>query len=306
MADEEFAEGQIVEHKSWGRGKVVMIEPPYMTIQFPSLGSDPDAARRKLQLETTFVTVASVQTDPELDAIDTGPVVRKRGGRSSAPTLRRKAVNTNIDGAIDWFKTQYPAGFEDPKLATDETTSKREAHGLFTARFGQGRAAQAIAGGDLASISEGLTQVYGATNIPSVFEIRAIKNGLADAEAAGRLLSGIQGFLDETGAESFARLVESLGSLPTTGTSSRVVTWPNVTLVPFLADPARFNVLKPEASQKMAGRMGRDFLYSTAPSWPVYEEYQLLAADLLQLLRPLGAKDFIDVHAFMTVTRGLD
>ncbi|MEZ5319523.1 MAG: hypothetical protein R2752_19140 [Vicinamibacterales bacterium] len=87
------------------------------------------------------------------------------------------------------------------------------------------------------------------------------------------LLSGIQGFLDETGAESFARLVESLGSLPTTGTSSRVVTWPNVTLV-LLADPARFNVLKPEASQKMAGRMGRDFLYSTAPSWPVYEEYQ--------------------------------
>ncbi|MEZ5319524.1 MAG: hypothetical protein R2752_19145 [Vicinamibacterales bacterium] len=125
-----------------------------MTIQFPSLGSDPDAARRKFQLETTFVTVASVQTDPELDAIDTGPVVRKRGGRSSAPTLRRKAVNTNIDAAIDWFKT-VPGGVRGPG-SLRPTRRRRSATRTGSSRraFGQGRAAQAIAGGDLASISK--------------------------------------------------------------------------------------------------------------------------------------------------------
>jgi hypothetical protein len=85
-----------------------------------------------------------------------------------------------------------------------------------------------------------------------------------------------------------------------------VLTWPNVTVVPFLADPSRFVVLKPEASQKIAGRMERDLLYSTAPSWPVYEDFLRLAADLFAALKPLGAKDYIDVQSFVWVTRQLD
>ena len=302
----EFSEGQIVEHRAWGRGKVVIVEPPYMTIQFPSLGADPDASRRKLQLVTDFVTVSSVKSDPDLDAIETGPVARRRGGRAGgAPTRRRKSITTNLEAAIEWFKGAHPGLFEDPKLVSDEIKAKREGHAVFAKHFGKGQARQLLAAQNFKAIAEGLTLVYGATNIPSVFEIRAIKNGLADEAAAGRLLEALQGFLDAPGAEAFAKLTEAVGSLPAATAGSRVLTWPNVTVVPFLADPARFVVLKPEASQKIAGRMDRDLLYSTAPSWPVYEDFLRLSADLLTALRPLGAKDYIDVQSFLWVTRDL-
>jgi hypothetical protein len=278
-----------------------------MTIQFPSLGADPDASRRKLQLVTDFVTVSSTKADSDLDAIETGPVARRRGGRSGgAPTRRRKAVNTNLAASITWFKSAHPGLFDDPKLITDEIQAKRDAHKLYETHFGKGKGRALLGSQDFKAIADGLVQVYGATNIPSVFEIRAIKNGLADKAAAGRLLEGLLTFFETPGAETFAKLTESVGGLPTTTSGSRVLTWPNVTVVPFLADPARFVVLKPEASQKIAGRMERDLLYSTAPSWPVYEDFLRLSADLFAALKPLGAKDYIDVQSFVWVTRQLD
>lgn len=302
----DFSEGQVVDHKAWGRGKVVMVDPPYMTIQFPSLGSDPDAARRKLQLASGFVTLSSDQQDPAVAAIETGPVVRKRPGRGGAPVARRKAVTTTLPGAIEWFTTTHPGRFDDPALVSAEIRSKRDAQALFAATFGDGKGRALLAAGDPGPVTEGLAALYAATNIPSVFEVRAMKLGLADGAAAARVLDSLLTFSDTPDAETFAAYASAFGAMSPAGANSRVLTWPNLTLAPFLARPDRFAVLKPEAAQKIAGRMERDLLYSTTPAWAVYEGYLTLASDLLELLRPLGAKDLLDVHAFIWVTRGLE
>ena len=81
--------------------------------------------------------------------------------------------------------------------------------------------------------------------------------------------------------------------------------WPIVTLLPFLADPARFIALKPTNTELMAARMGANLKYDTTPNWETYDAALHMARALLGRLQPLGAKDLIDVQQFMWVTREL-
>jgi len=148
--------------------------------------------------------------------------------------------------------------------------------------------------------------VDGSTNIPSRFEIMAAHDGFKDPAAAGRVLESALGFVDSPAASSFEALAEAVGSLPGPAKGSRVLTWPNVTILPFLADPTRFMVLKPGIAQQMAARMGFDLLYSASPRWHCYEALQRMSAILRDRLSELGAADYIDVQSFMWVTRELE
>ena len=84
-----------------------------------------------------------------------------------------------------------------------------------------------------------------------------------------------------------------------------MLTWPNVTLLPFLAEPKKYMALKPTNTELMAARMNFDLRYNARPNWSTYEAMQRMSAFLMQRLGPLGAKDMIDVQAFMWVTRDL-
>jgi hypothetical protein len=134
----------------------------------------------------------------------------------------------------------------------------------------------------------------------------AARDGLKDDQAAGRLLGALLKFVDAPTPDMFDHLSGAVAGLPAPAEGSRVLTWPNVTILPFLADPTRFIVLKPGASKTIAARMGLDFPYSASPTWYAYEGFQNVAKALLELLRPMGAKDLIDVQSFMWVTRDLD
>ena len=70
--------GVLVEHTVWKRGKVIEILSPYAIIHFPSLNSSPQGPQRKLREDAPQLTKSSVQSDPELDGIETGPAKPKK------------------------------------------------------------------------------------------------------------------------------------------------------------------------------------------------------------------------------------
>jgi hypothetical protein len=55
----------------------------------------------------------------------------------------------------------------------------------------------------------------------------------------------------------------------------------------------------------MAARMSYDLKYDSTPNWETYDQTLRMAQQLLAKLTPLGAKDMIDVQAFMWATRDL-
>ena len=84
-----------------------------------------------------------------------------------------------------------------------------------------------------------------------------------------------------------------------------MLTWPVVTILPFLAKPDAHMFLKPVQTQKIAEAFTVDLLYSAYPKWTTYDRLLTLSNRLLDRLRPLGARDLIDVQSFMWVVAGL-
>ena len=58
------------------------------------------------------------------------------------------------------------------------------------------------------------------------------------------------------------------------------------------------------AQRQLDNTFSFDLLYSTYPKWATYDQLLKLSDQLLERLRPLGARDLIDVQSFMWVVGG--
>ena len=302
----EIAPGVLVDHLHWGLGKAVEVRPPHVVVYFPSLATSESGPRRTLQLTATQLSVSAVQKDPALDRISGAVAIRKGKGAGARPRIVVKRSARPLEDAVAKFRTDYPGLFVDPKMVSQELGYKRAAHARFVELLGDGRGRELLRAGALQEVASSLDTLFHSTNIPSRYEMMATHDGLKDPAAAGRVLECVLDFVDSPAADTFERLVSAIGSLPAPAGGTRVLTWPNVTILPFLADPKRFMVLKPGSAQQMAARLGIDLLYSSHPTWHCYDALQQMGAVLLDRLSDLGATDFIDVQSFMWVTRGLD
>lgn len=291
--------GVLVEHTVWKRGKVIEIISPYAIIHFPSLNNSPQGPQRKLREDAPQLTKSSVQSDPELDAIETGPAKPKKMAKRKV-----KELQNLLDEAVAWFEQTYPAKFADEKFIDSDLRNKRAAHEVFAANFGDGRGAAMVDAGKHAEIAGALDGIYRATNVLSPFEIKAVHKALVKAdESATKVLGCSLAFMANPNHQTFKEMAEAVSQLSPDG--GKVFTWPIVTLLPFVGDPTRFIALKPTNTELMAARMGADLKYDTSPSWTTYDAALRMCNALLERLAPLGAKDMIDVQQFMWVTREL-
>ena len=292
--------GILVEHTVWKRGKVIEIISPYAIIHFPALANSPQGPQRKLREDAPQLTKSSVQSDPELDGVETGPAKPKKAAKRKV-----KDLSNGIDEAIAWFQETYPAKFDDEKFTDNDLRNKRSAAEVFKANFGEGRGAAMVDQGKHAEIASTLDGIFRATNVLSPFEIKAVHKAFAKGEESStKVLGQTMAFMSNPTMQSFKHMAEAVSQLPADG--GKVHTWPIVTLLPFLADPNRFIALKPTNTELIAARMSMDLKYDTTPNWETYDAFLRMATALLEKLKPLGAKDLIDVQQFMWVTRELN
>jgi hypothetical protein len=292
--------GVLVEHTVWRRGKVIEIVSPYAIIHFPALADSPQGPQRKLREDAPQLTKSSVQTDPELDGIETGPAKPKKVSKRKV-----KDLQNGIDETVQWFEQTYPAKFGDEKFVDNDLRNKRSAAEVFHANFGEGRGAAMVDQGKHAEIASTLDGIFRATNILSPFEVKAVhKAFIKGDESATKVLGQTLAFINNPGQQTFKAMAEAVSQLPADG--GKVHTWPIVTLLPFLADPKRFIALKPTNTELMAARMGANIKYDTTPNWETYDAFLRMSQTLRERLASMGANDMIDVQQFMWVTRDLN
>ena len=297
--------GRLVEHQTWGRGKILHVAPPYVQIYFSNLRNDAGGPIKKLGCSASQLDWSKSTHDSHLDGVSLGKKKALTPEVKGAVAKTKLAPTHNLQGAIDWFCRTYPRRFEDEKLIDMELDYKRSASTLYSRTLGGGKAEKLVQSGKLSTLAEHLDDISHATNIPSRFEIMAMHDGFKDLNAVANLTSALLAFVKAPTATTFEELIDRFSRLPVPEGGSRVLTWPNVTIFPFLADPTQFMVMKPGASKLIARRMDFELLYSSTPSWHCYEALLSLSKALLEHLKPLGAKDYVDVQSFMWVTKDL-
>lgn len=282
----DFHAGDLVQHATFGLGKVLDVNLQHVLIHF----RDDNQDVRKLAIGKAPITLPDVQSDPQLDSLPAFHDGKFEG----------KSKRIGIDDAIGEFLKQFPKGFEDPAYA-EQRALKWAAHEQFEAALGGGLAEELLAANEVAEITQQAVALLGPTKLLSKFELIALRDGLGEAPLAKRFFGALLEFVKAPADEPrFTQLTTAIGNLPATTPKARVASWPVLTVLPFLARPDLFMFLRPEPTVAAALRLRFDLHYDPSLNWLTYHQLMTLSTLLLQKLHPHGARDHIDVQSFLS------
>jgi hypothetical protein len=194
----------------------------------------------------------------------------------------------------------FPLGFGDPAYAARECEAKRAAHALWTSTLAGGQGEALLADGDLAELARRAVAVVAHAGVLNRVESAALRDGLADGASAKSAFTALFALLvsekdTEGPLATYFEAVEPIAQRGKTAASR----WAIATSLPFLARPDAFLILKPEVSKNAAERLRFDLVYQAEPNVRTYEKLLRMASALFERLAPLGARDLIDVHAYL-------
>lgn len=292
----DFVKGMLVENSGapkWGPGKIVHVSGDNLHIIFRDLEDD---MARIFQADAAALCAAKKQADPILDNL---PPLKEKNGRWVLPAKR-----LTLEAAQRRFLHEFPSGFTDPSYMEMERDYKLAAHLKFQQLLGLSGIRTLLSKRDYRSLAENALRAISGLNLLSPYESAAFHDSMQEPAAVESFFTTLLNVLVArplTG-EIFDRFSDAVLSLP--APRGRVATWPVATLFPYLAKPTRYMFLKPEVTKTAADSLGFDLKYDATLNWTTYEALQRMGALYLDLLRPLGARDFVDVQSFIWVACG--
>ncbi|MFC1796931.1 hypothetical protein ACFL1V_07530 [Pseudomonadota bacterium] len=157
--------------------------------------------------------------------------------------------------------------------------------------------------GGIEELSKRLFIVEGLLNLLSPYEKMALSDALKNEQAAQAYFSALFDVCDQekVDKETYQALIMAVENLPAEEGKARVSTWPVLTQFPYIARPDCHMLLKPEVTKACADRMVFDLQYTSTLNWGTYSQLLQLANRLFDELKPMGAKDYIDVQSYIWV-----
>ncbi len=161
-----------------------------------------------------------------------------------------------------------------------------------------------LAVGDVAAVISSAVPILSSAGLVARFESAALHDAMRDKAAAQTFYEALFRLLEapEPDGEAFDSYAATLAGLP--AERGRVATWPNATAPLYLAQPERFLFLKPEVTRAAAEALAFDLHYEPQVNWTTYSALLRMGSIYLELLRPMGARDLIDVQTFIFVIGG--
>ena len=297
---DDLLTGMLVRHTSLGLGKVVAVEPNAVHVFFPE-SEKRFAAKLHLPTARTLLRSDGVQPNEWLEGLSSFAL---------DPVTRRYALAANWithDQAIADFLVTYPQGFADPAYVGTgagkrERASRWRAAGAEWAEvLGDGQAERLLEGGDLRELLRRALRVEKhVVLVPGTFEAGVLAEAFRDADAAAAFFDALLGVLSvpSPARARFDKLFVAAEALDV----EPALAWPLATLFPFIVQPARQVFLWPKSTCHAAERLGCDLRYDASPNWRTYSALRAFATKLLEELQPSGARDFVDVEAFLHST----
>src|SRR6266404_1917657 len=290
--------GLLVVHPrktEWGLGRILQIDGSKITVYFRDLlGDSPDAAKRIL--DTRFVSLdrALNQSDYLLDNLP--PYI---DGKFQRPLKKR----ITLEEGIEQFRRHFPLLFDDPDYIdalcanVGERTYKCAAHEQFQQTLGVDEFERLLRTDMIEELRRRALAVEGRINLLAVFEKAAFRDGLRNDAAAKKYFEALLRILKAPDIDPgfFETYLDTVASLPAEGGKTSPAKWTVATVLPFIAQPKRFMFLKPVVTQDCAARLTFELNYRPELNWMTYAKLLEMSQYLLDVLRPHGARDFIDV-----------
>ena len=294
----DLENGMLVQHASLGLGKVVALEPKAVHVFFAT--SDARfATKLRLPMALPLLTPAE-STNAWLSGLSDFALDAKTGRYGLAGAWLSHA------DAVARFLAVFPEGFADPRYVGDGTDKRerafrwRRAHDVYVETLGGGEGERLLAAGDVGELAKRALGIERHVRpLHRDAEKVSFEDALENLDAARGYFAALFELLAAQAPEQapFEALAAAVVALAP-GVSLEAG-WPLVTLLPFVARPDLHMLLRPRFASEVAHRFGLDLAYQPRPNWSTYSALLRSAAVLLEKLRPLGARDNVDVDSFM-------
>lgn len=296
----DLENGMLVQHASLGLGKVVALDPKAVHVFFETSEAR-FATKLRLPMALPLLTRAE-STNAWLSGLS-GFALDEKSGRYGLPGSWLSHAD-----AVARFLQAFPKGFADPRYVGDGTERReralrwRRAHDAYVETLGSGEGERLLAAGDVGELAERALGVE--RHVRPLYrdaEKASFEDALMDLDGARGYFAALFELLAAPAPEQarFEALAAAVAAMPPGGI--RESSWPVVTLLPFVARPDLHMPLRPRFACEVARRLGLELAYRAQPGWLTYAALLRSAQVLLEKLRPLGARDNVDVEAFMHV-----
>ena len=197
------------------------------------------------------------------------------------------------------FLRFFPKGFADEKYFDWERGYKQAAQEQWNETLNKNAFRSLLKNKQFSEIAAHAVRIESRTNLLFSFEKMALRDGVKTEEGARTFAEGLYEFLhgaDKT-ENKFERWREAINALPRKQT--RVLTWTNLTVFPFLAQPEKHIFLKPNTTRNAASEYDFEFQYKSQPSWETYKNLLEFAETIRLDQKDLRPKDMIDIQSFI-------
>ena len=199
------------------------------------------------------------------------------------------------------FLRFYPGGFHDDDYVALERDYKWRAHEQWALRLDRATLRALLRERDYVEAAARAVRIESRTNLLFSFEKMALRDAVKQPRGARLFAEGLYEFLHGPGEpqRKFEHWVEVVGELPRRQT--RVLTWPVLTVFPFIAQPDEHVYLKPNVTRLAAKAYGFPFTYASRPNWETYASLLDFARTVGRDQRDLRPRDMIDLQSFIWV-----
>jgi hypothetical protein len=213
----------------------------------------------------------------------------------------RRVPSSGADRCRRKFLRIFPGGFSDETYLDWERKYKLAAHLRWQALLARPLLEAQMRKRQWAQIARIAIGIEARTNLLFSFEKMALRDAVADVRGARSFAEGLHAFLYGDGPlpTRFDAWRDTVAALPRRQT--RVLTWPVLTVFPFIADPRTHMYLKPLVTKAAAVRYGFAFRYSPKVHYSTYESLLDFARTVARDLRDLRPRDQIDIQSFIWV-----
>lgn len=293
----ELQSGSLVQHVSLGVGKIVALEPAAVHVFFPD-GDKRFAAKLRLPAARALLRTEGVAPNQWLEGLTAFALDAETGRYALSSTW------LTHEQAVAQFLATHPEGFADPgyqAAGKGRAGRWRAAQAAWTKRMGKGELEKLVEEGDVEGFVARAREIDGkvAALHPPADE-GAVAAALADEELARPFMLALAELVavPSPGRARFDRLFAAARALPVEPPHQ----WLVATLFPFLAAPERHALVRPRTTFLGADRLGCDVRADPSPNWTTYAATRAVQGQLLERLAAQGAKDLVDVEAFLYVT----
>ena len=219
----------------------------------------------------------------------------------SRPPASRGAASTGAQRCRRKFLRVFPDGFSDETYIAWEREYKVLAHRRWQAALAQPLLEAQLRKREWTHIARTAVAIESRTNLLFSFEKMALRDAVAEAQGARAFAEGLHEFLYGAGSlpARFDAWRDTVAALPRRQT--RVLTWPVLTVFPFIAEPRTHMYLKPLVTKRAAERYGFAFQYAPKPQWSTYASLLEFARTVSRDVRDLKPRDQIDIQSFIWV-----